>query len=246
MKFFGDYHVHTTLSDGRGTVEEMVEAASRRGLKEFGLAEHGPASIGTGVKDEGVYLTIKEKLRALQAGYPDLQLYTGAEADIIGPDGRLDLSKKVIKQLDYLLVGLHPYVLPQKAAGAAWLLANQAPGRFSFLKKRVKNWNTKAVVEAVHSCGVTALAHPGLKMEIDIPEAARACCARDVAWEINTGHRFPSCREVLEAARCGVDFIVNSDAHFPETVGCLDYGSWVLEKAGVPCERVRNALHEEE
>jgi putative hydrolase len=60
-------------------------------------------------------------------------------------------------------------------------------------------------------------------------------------WEINAGHKYPNYQQVLEAARCGVDFIVNSDAHFPESVGYLDYGAWVVEKCQIPLERVKNA-----
>lgn len=241
MQFSGDYHMHTTYSDGRGSVWEMVAAAELCGLKEVGLADHGPANIGTGVAGGGDFLRIKEELAALK-DCCGLRLYAGAEANITGPEGTLDLSNEVIAQLDLLLAGLHPYVWPRGFKGAGWLLKNQLSGTFPRLRRRVINCNTKALVGAIHSYDIWAITHPGLKMEIDIPEVARACVARNTAWEINTGHKHPSYQEVREAARCGVDFVVNSDAHFPETVGCLDYGAWVLMKAGVPCERVKNAV----
>lgn len=241
MKFMGDYHMHTAYSDGRGTVEEMAVAARRRHLSAIGVAEHGPRSIGTGVKNEKSYLEIKAKLQALQPSFPDIRFLTGAEANVIHPGGRLDITKDTIQRLDYLLVGLHPFVLPQGWEGWDWMLENQAGKVFSFLDRRVRNTNTKALKEAIYSYDVWAVSHPGLGMPIEIAELAKACQAKDTAWEINAGHCFPSCREVLEAARYGVEFVVNSDAHFPETVGDLSYGSWVLEKAGVPAERVRNA-----
>lgn len=104
--------------------------------------------------------------------------------------------------------------------------------------------NTKALKEAVYRHDVWAVSHPGLKMEVDISELAQACAARDTLWEINAGHKHPSYEEVVKASRYGVEFVVNSDAHFPESVGSLEYGSWVLEKAKIPLEQVNNAVRE--
>jgi len=244
MQFTGDFHMHTTYSDGRASVREMVMAGLACGLKQVGIADHGPRNIGTGVKNSKVFLDIKEELAQLQAEYPELQLFAGAEANVVSLDGALDLDPKVIKELDHLLVGLHPYAWPADLGSMLWLLENQAVNFAAGLKNRVKNDNTKALVEAIHKHDVWAISHPGLKMPIDVGEVARACVTRNTAWEINTGHKFPNYKQVLEAARYGVDFIVNSDAHYPETVGCLEYGSWVLEKAGVPGERVLNAVQD--
>lgn len=240
MNFIGDYHVHTIHSDGRGSSEEMVVAAGTRGLKEIGIADHGPGNIGTGVKSENVFSGIKEELAALGPKFPELKILAGAEADVISLNGDLDLDKKVISALDYLIVGLHPFVFPRDIKSFGWLLSNQIriAGK---TKEQVKTMNTKALKEAVYKHNVWAVSHPGLKMEIDIPEVAKACVMRDTLWEINTGHKHPSYHDVLEASKYGVDFVVNSDAHFPESVGSLEYGDWVLKKANLPVERVYNS-----
>lgn len=250
MKFRGDYHIHSVYSDGRATLDEIAQAAFKGGLSEAGVADHGPRNIGTGVKDSKTFLEIKDRLQGLEVKYPGLRLYAGAEANVVNPGGMLDLDKKIIDHLDYLLVGLHPYVLPGGISGAGWILANLAVGNpgagtvreIGTLRRRVRNQNTKALVEAIFRHDVAAITHPGLKMEIDIPETARACVSKNTAWEINCGHEFPGYDDVLEAARCGVDFIVNSDAHYVGTVGLLQYGSRILAKAGVAADRVRNAI----
>lgn len=241
MEFKGDYHTHTLYSDGRASLEEMVTAAKMCGLEELGITDHGPRNIGTGVKNENIFLEIKDSLREMQFDFPQVELMVGAEADVLNLTGNLDISKKVIKELDYVLAGLHPYIFPQGLQGWDWILENQVKKVFSPLKERVKNYNTKALIEAIHKYDLWAITHPGLKMEIDTFEVARACVSCDTLWEINAGHKFPSCEKVREVASYGVDFIVNSDAHFPESVGRLEYGSWVLEKVGVPPERVKNA-----
>lgn len=244
MKFFGDYHMHTQYSDGRASVEDMVFSAVQKGLKEVGIADHGPRNIGTGVKNNETFLDIKEETRALREKY-DVDVYVGAEADIISLDGEIDISKEIINELDYLLVGLHPYILPKDFQSAVhFVMGNQAVKILPNLKERVRNVNTKALVDGLNKYNVYAITHPNLGMEIDIQEVAKACVKNNTAWEINTGHLCPTLEDLLKASKIGIDFVVNSDAHYPETVGELDYGEYVLTKLQVPQERVRNLLVE--
>ena len=44
----GDYHVHTTWSDGSGSVEECVLRAVELGLPEIGIADHVSTAPGPG------------------------------------------------------------------------------------------------------------------------------------------------------------------------------------------------------
>jgi len=242
MDFYGDYHMHSQYSDGRATVAEMVEAAHLKNLAEVGITDHGPRNIGTGVKTSEIYLQIKSETRALAEDYSHLKIMVGAEADIVGLNGELDIDKKVIQELDYLLIGLHPYVLPQDWSSAwKFVLGNQLAKINKGVKEKVKNINTKTTIDAIYKYDALAITHPGLKMDVDYQEVAQACVKTNTALEINTGHTFPGVQEVLQVAKTGVNFIVNSDAHFPETVGELDFGAYVLEKAQIPLERVLNA-----
>ena len=243
MEFYGDYHMHTKYSDGRATVADMVEAARLKGLAEVGIADHGPANMGTGVKNNNTYLKIKEETKYLASHFPQLKIKVSAEADIVGLKGELDISKRIIEELDYLLVGLHPYVIPIDF-GTAWnyVLGNQLVKIKKGLREKVKNINTKSLIDTLYKHDVLAVTHPGLKMDIDYQELAKVCVKTDTALEINTGHTFPKVDDILLIADSGVNFIVNSDAHFPETVGEFDYGRYVLNKAKITEERVLNAV----
>jgi len=221
----------------------MVEAARLKGLKEVGIADHGPANIGTGVKTAETYLKIKDEVQKLSDTFPGLKILVGAEANIVGLAGELDINNRVIKELDYLLVGLHPYVKPDDLK-TAWnyVLRNQLVKIYKGLKEKVKNINTKTLIDSLYKYNVLAVTHPGLKMDVDYQELTRACIKTNTALEINTGHYFPGISELLAIADSGVNFIVNSDAHFPETVGEFDYGSYILTKVGIPEERVLNSV----
>ena len=54
MKIRGDFHTHTTYCDGKSTPREMVEAAYRMGLTDFGISGHADYSMyepGFGMSD---------------------------------------------------------------------------------------------------------------------------------------------------------------------------------------------------
>lgn len=187
------------------------------------------------------FLDIKREVAALNQEYDDIHVLVGAEANIIGIDGEIDLPEAIIQELDVLIVGLHPYIRPASWNDGVELVLNNQLGKLSRgIRKKVYNSNTKAVVNALHRYDVDIVSHPGLFMGVDYQEVACACVQNNTAFEINAGHQFPSLGAVLTAADEGVDFIVNSDAHYPASVGELDYGRAVIAQARLPVERVIN------
>lgn len=219
--------------------------AQKRNLQEIAITDHGPANIFAGVKNNSIYLKIKEEVKKRAKNFPQLKVMVGAEANIIGLQGQIDIDKKIIKQLDLLLVGLHPYVKPIDWNSAFnFVVRNQLSQINRGQREKVKNINTKTLLEAVHKNDCLAITHPGLNMPIDYKELAKGCVKTNTALEINAGHKFPGLEEILEAADSGVDFIVNSDSHFPHTVGELSYGGKVLKKAKIDLDRIINIKRE--
>ncbi|PKM82305.1 MAG: histidinol-phosphatase [Firmicutes bacterium HGW-Firmicutes-14] len=242
MEFFADWHTHSTYSDGRGTIEENIRAAVSRGLEELAITDHGPANIGVGVRGPESYLQIKDEIRKLNPQYDSISVKTGAEADITAPDGTVDLPRSIINELDIFIAGLHPYVWPSVINGVWSVVGINQAARFSrSAREKARVNNTKALKETVNRYNVDIVSHPDLRMPVDIPELAAACAAADTAIEINTGHHYDKSELVKNAAGEGVNFVVSSDAHFPATVGELEAGGLLLEKFGVPAERVVNA-----
>ncbi|WP_418790970.1 PHP domain-containing protein [Phosphitispora sp. TUW77] len=246
MEFFADWHTHSKYSDGKGTIAENAEAALAIGLSELAITDHGPGNIGTGVKDGGTYFQIIDEVRDVAKRYPGLTLKVGAEADITSSDGSIDIPREVWDKLDILIVGLHPYVVPASLEGL-WSVVgiNQLAGISRGVREKARISNTKALKEAVFRHEVDFISHPNLKMPVDISELSAACAASDTAIEINTGHHYDKDDIVRTAMKTGVNFVVCSDAHFPASIGELQEGAVVLEKFGVPEERVLNAVLKE-
>lgn len=242
MEFFADWHTHSKYSDGRGSIEQNVVAALNGGLDEIAITDHGPANISAGVKGIHSYNLVREEVKRINEKYPQIRVKTGAEADITDLEGTIDLPVECADSLDVLIVGLHPYVWPA-TLDAAWSLVvrNQTAQVSRGSREKVRTTNTKALKEAVNRYNVDFISHPDLQMPVDVGELSKACAAQGTAIEINTGHLYDKTALVRIAAKTGVDFVVNSDAHFPETVGHLEEGGRLLEKFNIPVQRVLNA-----
>ncbi len=244
MKLYADYHTHTNYSDGRGTPAQNIEAAAGRGLAEVAITDHGPKGIGIGVAGPETFLTIKEEVAGLAGLFPNITALVGAEAAVISSDGRLDLPKDIITQLDLLIAGLHPYYLPDKLGEALLYTLPNLAARFNrSAREKMRSANTKAMIETIHNYPVDIISHPDLMLPVDVDELARSCAGKETALEVNTGHHYNKEEIVCAAARWGARLAINSDAHFPETVGELASGLALVEKLRFPAEMVINAVH---
>lgn len=240
MRIFADYHTHTTYSDGRGKLVENIAAAAAKGLEEIGIADHGPRNIGTGVHGEQTYLQIRNEAAELAQQFPQITVKVGAEADITGIDGGIDISPPIVQELDYLIIGLHPYVLPVSLTSGIFVLENLLARWSKSIEAKVINDNTKALVEAMDRHRPMIISHPNLKMHVEIDEVAKACAKYEAAYEINTGHMYQQVEEIRQVASWGPKFVISSDAHFPATVGQLEEGLGLATGAGLDAEQIIN------
>ncbi|MGE5404402.1 MAG: PHP domain-containing protein, partial [Candidatus Saccharibacteria bacterium] len=238
LEFYGDYHIHSNYSDGQESIKQIAEAAKMQGLEEVAITDHGPAVLFSGVKNGLAYEQIIEDIKRLQE--PPVKVLAGAEANIIDPNGMLDIPPNIYEELDVLICGLHPNTIPHRSAASYSMFARNYMRRLGSDRNKTVNTNTKAVVGALDNNPVDILSHPGLYFKVDLPEVARACVRNDVKFEINCGHHHPSLDDIRAASRVGVDFIVNSDAHHCWTVGKLQYGAEIIEKLDLSLKRIYN------
>ena len=104
-----DLHTHTLYSHGMGDIEDNWKAAKDAGMEVLGIADHGPGHIGFGISRKHLP-EMRAKIeavnaRAQQEGGPRVQL--GVEANIINPDGELDMTPAELAQLDFVIAGYH-------------------------------------------------------------------------------------------------------------------------------------------
>jgi len=106
MNLRGTFHNHTTASDGKDTLEAMVEEAMELGLQYLGISDHSKSSWYAGGLDEERLLKQVEEIRELEKMLGGFRIFAGSEVDIL-KDGDLDFSDDILAQLDFCVASVH-------------------------------------------------------------------------------------------------------------------------------------------
>src|SRR5262245_57129375 len=102
----GDLHMHSVWSDGRDSIETMVQTCEALGYEYLAITDHSQSSAATrnltvdGVKKQA------EEIERLRERYPKIAILHGCEVDIL-VDGRLDFADRVLEPFDLVLASLH-------------------------------------------------------------------------------------------------------------------------------------------
>ena len=106
MNLRGTFHNHTTASDGRDSLEGMVEEAMDLGLQYLGISDHSKSSFwANGLNEERLLAQISE-IRTLEKSLNGFRIFAGNEVDIL-KDGSLDFSDDILAQLDFCVASVH-------------------------------------------------------------------------------------------------------------------------------------------
>ena len=97
-----DAHIHTALTDGRGSLEDYVLQARELGLHAIAFTEHAD-DTSTWFEE---YVASKDRLQKL-AG--PVRVYFAAEVKLIRADGALALNPRKIQMLDFVVGVIHRY-----------------------------------------------------------------------------------------------------------------------------------------
>jgi len=96
--------MHTVLSDGRNSLEEMARAAREYGYDYIAITEHSAShGFGNNVPPDELRRQI-ERIRSLDE--PGLTVLAGTETNVL-PDGSVDYDDDVLEELDWVIASLH-------------------------------------------------------------------------------------------------------------------------------------------
>lgn len=96
----GDLHVHTDWSDGRHTLEQMLQAALEQGYRYAAVCDHARRLR------EGRLERQAEEIAALNTRLEGLTVLSGVEVDIRA-DGSLDLPDDELAARDWVMASIH-------------------------------------------------------------------------------------------------------------------------------------------
>jgi DNA polymerase (family X) len=222
----GDLHMHTTLSDGRNSAEQMALAARDLGLQYIAITDHSAThGFGNHVAPDALRTQIEE-IRALNDRLERIEVLIGTETNI-GVDGRPDYDDDVLSQLDWVVASVHTSF--SMDAGAM----------------------TDRMVAAIEHPLVDAIGHPtGRKIQtrapygLDVDRVVEAAARTGTMLEINSA---PDRRDLDDvharaAAAAGVRIVIDSDAHGANTLPNTRWGIATARRAWLTRADVANTL----
>ena len=222
----GTFHNHTTESDGRSTLAELIEVARDLGLSYLGISDHSKSSFQANGLDEERLLAQSAAIRTLDASLDDIDLYAGNEVDILR-DGTLDFADETLAQLDYVVASVHAsFNLPEKEMTSRLIKAMENPhvtmlGHLSgrlLLRRDPYSVNHEKVIDCA--------AETGTVIELNCSPKRM-----DMDW-----------RWWRRARDKGVKCALNPDAHHASGLQNLHFGIRVARKGWLRRQDVLNCL----
>ena len=242
ITLYADYHTHTIYSHGTGTIMDNVMAAKSKGLTEIAITDHGIRHFTFGVKKKNI-VKMRAEIDRINENCDGIKVLLGMECNIISTEGDIDMNDEIRKYLDILLVGYHMMVKP-KSLKDTWNIygLNYLDKFFSYNTEKIKEKNTIAIAKAIEKHKIDIITHPGARIPIDTAYIAPIAAKAGTALEINSHSSAMTAEHVKAAAKYGVKFVIDSDAHRPEDVGRLDNGLKIAMEAGLDSSQIINAV----
>ena len=226
-----DLHLHSTFSDGRPTVAQLVERAKGIGFV-FAISDHYstlmPMKDDAGLRD---YLDTLEK-------YP---VYRAVEVDL---GEQLPMSEDNRARLDYLIGSVHNVVTE---TGERLPISHQGEPEGGL--DRYMDLYIAAVRRDALAGTIQMIGHPtflpgirsGLHDQLWTPERRRgfveAVAQSGVALEISTRYSVPTPVLMREALEAGARFAVGSDSHWLDRTADITLPLRYVEEFEIPADR---------
>ncbi|MEO6835361.1 MAG: DNA polymerase/3'-5' exonuclease PolX [Candidatus Tumulicola sp.] len=220
----GDFHMHTTWSDGDDALEAMIAAAAARGYEYHSISDH---SQGRGRRFGMSPERLREQRREIKALEERYGIHTlcSSEVDIL-PDGSLDFDDAVLAELDVVVASVHTSM------------------------HQSREEMTARLIRACENPYVTIVGHPtgrrfdgGAGYEFDYDAVFAAAARTGTALEIDgQAMRLDLAAPLIRKAKTfGVTFTADSDAHRTGDLNDIELAVGQARRAGLTKADILNA-----
>ncbi len=222
----GDLQMHSTWSDGKNTIEEMLTACAERGYEYVALTDHSKALAMTGGLDAAKLRDQWREIDEVRARHPEIRLLRSQEVDILA-DGTLDTDDETLEHLDIVVIAVH--------------------SRFDLPAAK----QTERLIKAIEHPLANIVAHPTGRiinrrdaLELALDEILACAAENGVAMELNAHPARLDLRDIdlMAARKRGVKIVISTDAHSTADLNLMPYGVEQARRAWLEPTDVLNTL----
>jgi DNA polymerase (family 10) len=221
----GMVHCHTTYSDGRNSLEEMVLAAEAMGMEYITITDHSPTAFYANGLNVDRLERQWEEIDEIQERVK-IKILRGTESDIVA-SGALDYPDRILEKFDVIVASIHSRYKMDKAKMTERIVTAMRQPVF-------KVWG--------HALGRLLERRP--PFECDVERILDVIAESKAAVEINGDpYRLDlEPRWVREARKRKIKFVISVDAHSTGALFNLQYGVRMARRGWVRRSEVLNTL----
>ncbi|HIM29269.1 MAG TPA: DNA polymerase/3'-5' exonuclease PolX [Planctomycetes bacterium] len=222
----GDLHMHTTWTDGRASLRQMIDAAITRGLEYIAITDHSQrVTMANGLNS----VRAREQWDEIDRIRPEFEgrihILKGIECDILEKGG-MDLPDDVLAEADWVLAAIH------------------------YGQKQPRQQITDRLLGAVEHPSVNAVAHPTGRLinrreayDVDMDAVFSACKQHGKMLELNANPLRLDLHDThcQAAVQHQIPIVINTDAHSVEGLDVMRFGILQARRAGLTSQHVANA-----
>jgi DNA polymerase (family 10) len=220
----GDLHMHTTATDGRSSIEEMIRAAKARGYKYIAITDHSKRVTMAKGLDAARLRRHWKAIEKAASCIKGISVLRGVELDIL-ENGKLDLPDSVLAEADWVVASIH------------------------YGQNQSEKQITQRLINAIRSRHVDAIGHPTGRLigkrkpyAINLSEVLKAAADYGCLMELNCQPSRLDLDEInLAAAKgYGIPIVLGTDAHATDELRFMEFGVYQARRAGLEAGHVAN------
>lgn len=198
-----DFHLHSTWTDGKNTIPEIIEHAKKNELNSIAITDH--------IRKQSTYFDEYKKEIELLNENEEINIYVGFEAKVADFAGNIDVQETVVQEADIAIVSVHRYPLGNRLYDAS-----------EFKQKIAQEIELELSLAALRRGGFNVLGHAGgmsLTYFKEFPmdffeEIIRECIKNEIAFDFNGRYHAREMENLYPLLQKYNPFIcIGTDAH---------------------------------